>query len=1585
MRWLRRHSSKTIAVKVSTLESDLEFSIPVKSTGKDLFDLVCGTFGLRETWYFGLQSYVLVNDGSVKYLNWLKPDKILSQHPLPLPFQFCYFFHAKFYPEDVEHELIQPITKHLFYLEVKDKIENRGRLSHLGDATFIQPSLEAAIQLTVLSAQIEFEDFGEGETDDETEQLVLSKRLLRLLPKYLSVNIQVNTGVAQRLKECYMSNKGLDREEAELRYLKIAQSYRLFGVDYFVVTCVRMKDPRTLSLTRYFSRAEFSHWRTLDRNQELSWVGITAAGIQLFTKDHVDRARYTFPWNIIKNVSYRERKFTVKLNMAWRPTKKSAGLTFSGCRPSSTQAQQQSGHSPAGGTGAMTLSAPHTPLAARGSPSLPGTPVSGKRGPMRPPLPPPPQPPVTFALSPTTSVSSKYLSTTAHLSRGQLVRARSKERPLPSPADPQEPVIQARESTTTYGGGSSGIHPHRSTVSASPASDFASGGGGIFGGSGVSSAGSVASGPPPVSRHGATIIEMWLAEPYQAKNIIHLCAGNHSLFMRRRQPDSIDVQQMKAHEREERLRRETERARLLRERSEKTAALKLNAALESRCAELESALRSSTAIAAAAAAAGSPSLPSPVEALISSRRVLKRTAMPKDGDGEGRGEEGEEEREVEEEGDGENIDEKEGELQRQSGVQFSSRESQERLSSPPAYAHLQHQRRQRHGGAEGRRSKGETIKGIDLPSDPVRLAQASPHAVPSGIYEGFVMAHSAAVASIPTQSEPAIPQTLAWSPTVIHQAREDLTSLTYSQSPFLPPRPVLVTQSLEHLPSQQIAPNLSQRSRVPAPLVSYPITSTLSLHSGYGAVNPLQKTGPNVAPSLASNYYMQQRLTHQGQSSHPWPNTHIAALGSTHSARLFNGFSYPGHLNLAGDESARQGIATTGVAMTSPSPALAQASCLAFGLSGGPTISISPAESVPLVGQSASRRPPFSHLHQPAMCIGGFPPSAYSNPYANYPYVPSNSGAPICYCPPWGYRGFNSAAYYDANAAQPCFSQSVPCAPVSMPILNAGDELYMTGGGETEELPCLSGYYQPPWYPYYDPYWHWLRAATGVVASCTASSTGVEPRTVGWSPNAVPPPPPPPLPLPTLANVPLSAMLSPYAGPTRRRIQQQKLAATRQLQRQQRFQQHLDCQEGAGLPSGRQVIRGVSLQDLPSRTRSGSESGFGVDHTREYSASRPSLVQMVAATSSATFQPSDNHGGGSSGSYGGDGDTRLEDQQPPGIFTSPPPPNLLTNPTSSSEEQIRLAYQHQLHRRMWEEWMWRASTAYPSQRVPGEVTERPEHQHLSAYPSPGSGTGASVSGGDGSGAPFRRMPPPPPPSYSQYVASGISPQSGQQHLTPIGAVTDIRDPSGPDGSSSVGYMGLDFHGVTGAAALSSGALAEVPPLPTLDEPFHHQEHLPSSFSSLQRGQHPGSVDRLSTMVRLSRSSVLGHKTNSHLYANMTLVDGKLVPLMGRPAPILPHQPMRAPVTFSETRAVGATGAVSSRGASSATTTTAVSVVPTSSRQSRPHTRYHSSQTVWLTGTICDVEASRQPSESASPQFPPSKVEIPKGVGFWEPQ
>ena len=108
--------------------------------------------------------------------------------------------------------------------------------------------------------------------------------------------------------------------------------------------------------------------------------------------------------------------------MAWRPTKKASGLVTSTARAGSAQTQHQ-GYSPSGQG------------IAGGSPSLPGTPLSNKRAPTRPPLPlpPPSLTPIGF-----TATTSKHLlassSPSFHLSRGHLVRSRSRERPLPSPA-----------------------------------------------------------------------------------------------------------------------------------------------------------------------------------------------------------------------------------------------------------------------------------------------------------------------------------------------------------------------------------------------------------------------------------------------------------------------------------------------------------------------------------------------------------------------------------------------------------------------------------------------------------------------------------------------------------------------------------------------------------------------------------------------------------------------------------------------------------------------------------------------------------------------------------------------------------------------------------------------------------------------------------------------------------------------------------------------------------------------------------------------------------------------------------------------
>lgn len=114
-----------------------------RATGRDLFDLVCRTIGLRETWYFGLQY-----EDSKGFISWLKLDKkgtllivcignyyhtnkVILKSCAIIPVQdqgisqqptTSFMFLGKFYPEDVAEELVQEVTQHLFFLQVKQAI-----------------------------------------------------------------------------------------------------------------------------------------------------------------------------------------------------------------------------------------------------------------------------------------------------------------------------------------------------------------------------------------------------------------------------------------------------------------------------------------------------------------------------------------------------------------------------------------------------------------------------------------------------------------------------------------------------------------------------------------------------------------------------------------------------------------------------------------------------------------------------------------------------------------------------------------------------------------------------------------------------------------------------------------------------------------------------------------------------------------------------------------------------------------------------------------------------------------------------------------------------------------------------------------------------------------------------------------------------------------------------------------------------------------------------------------------------------------------------------------------------------------------
>lgn len=257
--------SKPVNVRVTTMDAELEFAIQPNTSGKQLFDQVVKTIGLREIWFFGLQ-YV----DTKGYTTWLKLNKkVLSQDvkkETPLQFKF----RAKFFPEDVSEELIQEITQKMFYLQVKDAI--------LNDEIYCPP--ETTVLLSSYACQAKFGDYN----PEVHETGFLSSE--RTLPERVFNQHKLTKDQwEERIQNWYAEHRGMLREDAMMEYLKIAQDLEMYGVNYFEI-----KNKKGTNLL----------------------LGVDALGLNVY--EHTDRLtpKIGFPWSEIRNISFNDKKFVIK-------------------------------------------------------------------------------------------------------------------------------------------------------------------------------------------------------------------------------------------------------------------------------------------------------------------------------------------------------------------------------------------------------------------------------------------------------------------------------------------------------------------------------------------------------------------------------------------------------------------------------------------------------------------------------------------------------------------------------------------------------------------------------------------------------------------------------------------------------------------------------------------------------------------------------------------------------------------------------------------------------------------------------------------------------------------------------------------------------------------------------------------------------------------------------------------------------------------------------------------------------------------------------------------------------------------------
>ncbi|XP_070591215.1 uncharacterized protein [Erythrolamprus reginae] len=269
---LKKKQPKMFKVKVSTMEAEMEFSCEMKWKGKDLFDQVCRALGLRESWYFGLW-YSIKGMGT-----WLKMEKKVLDQDIPKedPVNFCFL--VKFYPEKVEEELLQEITQHLFFLQVKKQI--------LDEEIYCSP--EATILLASYAVQAKYGDYDPNlhKPGFLAPEELLPKRVLR--------QYQMTPDMwEERITACYAGHQGMARYEAEMNYLKIAQDLEMYGVNYFPIA--------------------------QKKNHTDFLLGVDAKGIHVYSINNRFSPNKSFEWSSIQNISYSDKELNLSnLTLATR-------------------------------------------------------------------------------------------------------------------------------------------------------------------------------------------------------------------------------------------------------------------------------------------------------------------------------------------------------------------------------------------------------------------------------------------------------------------------------------------------------------------------------------------------------------------------------------------------------------------------------------------------------------------------------------------------------------------------------------------------------------------------------------------------------------------------------------------------------------------------------------------------------------------------------------------------------------------------------------------------------------------------------------------------------------------------------------------------------------------------------------------------------------------------------------------------------------------------------------------------------------------------------------------------------------------
>lgn len=254
MRSSKTNLTEAYACKIRLLDDvEMSFEFKKETKGSALLDYISNELDLLEKDYFGLR-YVDNN----KQRHWLDGSKEVMKQLKECRQPYMFFFRVKFYPTDPT-KLREEITRYYLYLQLKRDILHGRLLCPFNNIT----------DLAAHVVQAEIGDYSE----EEHGQSYLSN--MKLLPRQ-------NEKLEEKIMEYHKTLSGYNPAKAENRFLNLARSQDLYGVDPH--PC---KDQDDLPL----------------------YLGLTPQGIQIIREA---RRVSGFIWSDVNKVSYDNKIFYVQ-------------------------------------------------------------------------------------------------------------------------------------------------------------------------------------------------------------------------------------------------------------------------------------------------------------------------------------------------------------------------------------------------------------------------------------------------------------------------------------------------------------------------------------------------------------------------------------------------------------------------------------------------------------------------------------------------------------------------------------------------------------------------------------------------------------------------------------------------------------------------------------------------------------------------------------------------------------------------------------------------------------------------------------------------------------------------------------------------------------------------------------------------------------------------------------------------------------------------------------------------------------------------------------------------------------------------